>query len=130
MVGLVLEVHAQQLLVAADHAQLHGRLQARIALEVGGDAGFAQQGFEPVARLIVADHAQEAGLRAQCGDVVGDVGGCADALFLARDLDHGHRCFGRDALHRAMPVAVEHRVADHQHARLRRVAVWLEFSWS
>jgi hypothetical protein len=40
-------------------------------------------------RLVVADHAQEAGLRAQRADVVGHVGGGADALFLARDRTTG-----------------------------------------
>ena len=82
-----------------------------------GDAGFAQQGFEPVAGLVVAHDAQEAGARAQRADVVGDVGGGADALFLARDPHHRHRRLGRDAVHRAMPVAVQHGVADDQPCR-------------
>ena len=37
----------------------------------------------------------------------------------------GHRRLGRDAIHRAVPVAVQHRVADHQHACLGRVAAWM-----
>ena len=62
-------------------------------------------------------------------DVVGHVGGGADALFLARDLDHGHRRFGRDAVHRAVPVAVEHGVADHQDARLGELLLaWVHVS--
>jgi hypothetical protein len=118
MVGLVLEVHSQQLLVPADDAQLDGGLEARIAFQVRRDAGFPQQHFQAVAGLVVADHAEETRLRAQRCDVVRDVGSGADALFFARDPDDRDRRFGRDAFDRAVPVAVEHRVADDQHAGL------------
>ena len=42
-------------------------------------------------------------------------------LLLRAEQHHRHRRLGRDARDVAEPVAVEHHVADHQHARLPRV---------
>ena len=62
---------------------------------------------------------QQRGLRAQRCGVARDVGRAAGSLLGARDLDDRHRRFGRDALDLAEPVAVEHHVADDEHARAR-----------
>ena len=83
----------------------------------GVDAAFAEQLHDALARLVVADHAQQARLRAERGGVARDVGGAAQALFLALHMHDRHRRFRRDAVDVAEPVAVEHDVADHQHAR-------------
>lgn len=32
------------------------------------------------------------------------------------DLDHGHRCLGRDPAGRAMPITVQHDIANDQNA--------------
>ena len=92
---------------------------AGIAVERRAHALGREQALERRAGLVVADHRQQRRLRAQRRRVARDVGGAAGALLGARDLDHRHRRLGRDALDVAEPVAVEHHVADDQHARAR-----------
>ena len=118
MVGLFLEVDAQQLLRAADDAQLDDRRQPRVALEQGLDAALAEQGFEPVSVLVVADGGDQARVGAERLDVPGHVGGAAEPLLLLARMDanDGHRRLGRDAVDGAEPVAVEHGVADDEDA--------------
>ena len=118
VVGLLLEIDAQELLRAADHAQLHRRRQPRVALEQRFDAALLDQRLEPVAVLVVADRGEQAGVRAERLDVPGDVGGAAEPFLLLGRMDahDGHRCLGGDAIDRAEPVAVEHRIADDEHA--------------
>ena len=116
--GRVFKIQAQQLLLAADHAQLDRGLELRVAAEAGRDARAGHQGFELVAGFVVADHTEQRGPRAHGHDVVSHIGRAAHAFFLARDTHHRHRGFGRDTVHRAVPVAVQHGVANHQHAGL------------
>ena len=115
----VLEVGAQQLLLAANHAQLDGGFELRVTAQARRDAGLGQQGLELVTGVVVTHHAQKADLRAQRDHVVGHVGTATQAVFLARHAHHGHGGFGADAVHRAVPIAVEHHIADHQHLGLR-----------
>ena len=68
--------------------------------------------------LVAPDHRKQAHLRAERGGVARDVGRAAGALLDAVDLHDRHRRLGRDAADLAEPVAVEHHVADDQHARL------------
>ena len=82
VVGLLLEIDAQQLLRAADDAQLDDRRQSRIALEQRLDAALLEQRLEPAAVLVVADRRQQAGMRAERLDVPGDVGRAAEPLLL------------------------------------------------
>ena len=84
-----------------------------------------EQPLERRAGLVGAGHRQERELRAQRRGVARDVGRPAGALFAARDLDDGHRRLRRDALDVAEPVAVEHDVADDEHARTRRAVAEL-----
>ncbi len=114
----VLKIQAQQLLLAADHAQLDSGLELRIAAETGRDAGSCNQRFQLVAGLVVADHTQQRCTRADGHDVVSHIGRASHAFFLARDPHHRHRRLRRDPVHRAIPVTVQHGIANHQHPGL------------
>src|SRR5690606_12047890 len=49
------------------------------------------------------------------GDLQGHVAGAADAVLGVPHLDHRHRRLGGNPRGAAVPVAVEHQIADHQH---------------
>ncbi len=115
MVRLILEIDSDQLLRATDDAQLDDGVELRIAAQHGGDALLFEQLAQAPRRLVVADHRQQGALRAQRLDVEGHVGSTPEALLLARNAHHRHRRFGRDAIDRAEPIAVEHRITHHQH---------------
>ena len=91
----VLEVEAYQLLLTADHTQLHRGFHLRHrGRKWVGDAGVCNQRFKLVTGFIVTDHRQERSLRAQCHDVVGHVGStrqCAPRF--AGHAHHGNRRF-------------------------------------
>ena len=108
----VLKVHAQQLLLAANDAQLDGGFELAVAAQVRGDAGLGHQVFEQVAGFVIPHHRQQRGMRAQAHDVVGHVGATAQTVFFTRDAHHGHGGFGADAVDSAIPVAVEHDIAN------------------
>ena len=72
-----LEIDAQQLLLAADHAQLDGRRQRRIAMERRRHVFAGEHARERRTRLIVADDGQQRRPRAQRRRVARDVGGAA-----------------------------------------------------
>ena len=113
-----LEIHAQQLLLPADHAQLLGRADRAVAMQPGVDAILLQQPLELAAGIVVADDGEQRSPGAQRGAVVRDVGGAAEAellLFLVHQ-NHRDRRLGRDPLDFAEPVAVQHHVPDDQHA--------------
>jgi len=78
------------------------------------DAVLRQQGLQLGGRIVVADDGEQRALGAQRLDVERDVGSAAQAFFLARDANHRHRRFGRNAVDAAEPVTVEHGVAHHQ----------------
>ena len=113
-----LEIHPQQLLLAAgDDSQLDGGLHAAVMMQPGTNAFALEQGFEPGAGLVRAHDGQQRHLGTQRRRIARDVGRAARALLFVIDLDDRHRRFGRNALDLADPVAVEHGVADDQHAR-------------
>src|SRR6185503_5492370 len=119
------EVDAQELLAAADDAQLLRGGQAAVVVQARVDAHFFQQLLERPAGLVAADHREQARARAELGAVPGDVGRTAQALVFAANQNDGYRSLRRNARHLAEPVAVEHHVADHQHPGLRGVYVFL-----
>jgi hypothetical protein len=102
--------------VTADHAHLHGGGERSIGVQMRADRACADQPLDRAAGVVVAEHGQQPGLRADIGDVARHVGRAAEALVGPVHLDHRHRRLGRDALDLAEPVAVEHRVADDEHA--------------
>ena len=72
-----LEVDAQQLLLAADHAQLDGRRQRRVAQERRRTRSRGEQARERRAGLVVADDGQQRSPARQRCRVARDVGGAA-----------------------------------------------------
>lgn len=114
--GMRLEVAAKHLLLAGHDAQLDGRVERFVELEVRRDALFARKAFERAAGFVVADDAEQGGAAADAGDVDRDVGRAAEALFGAADAHNGNRRFGGDAFGVAKPVAVQHGIARHENA--------------
>ncbi len=117
----LLEVEPDDLLVARQHAQLGDRRQPRRLDPVGFDAMTAQLRRERGRRRIASDDTEQRGLRAQRGEIQGDVGRTTGPRIVATDADHRNRRFRRDALRRTRPVAVEHHVARDEQAGLREI---------
>ena len=78
----------------------------------GGDAGGDERRPQRGRGVIGADQADQARRGAEGADVVGDVGGAAEADLVADVLDHRHRRLRRDALDAPDRELVEHDVAD------------------
>ncbi|MOA38447.1 hypothetical protein D3C78_1601330 [compost metagenome] len=110
---MLFEVHAQQLLLTAQHAHLQRGVQGRVGDQVGMDAGLGGQAANTVASFVRAQHAHQRHLATQRRDVARHVGGAAQAVFTARNAHHGHRGFRRNAFDFTKPVAVQHHVANH-----------------
>jgi len=116
MIRRVLEIDAQQLLLAADHSKFDGGTELGILVQAALDAGVVHQACQALPRLVGTDHRQQRDARTQRRAVARDVRGAARTLFKALDLDHRHRRFRRYARDLAEPVAVQHHVSDHQDA--------------
>ena len=71
---------------------------------------------DPGPGLIVADDPGRKDFSPQRAEVADDVAGPAQNVGLRADLDHLHRGLGRDTLHPAPEVLVEHQIADDQNA--------------
>ncbi|MNC30421.1 hypothetical protein D3C75_787040 [compost metagenome] len=112
------EIDAQQLLVTAHDPQLDDGRLVRDALEHRAHACSLQAVGQAVGGLVLAGDANQRSRRAQGGDVQGNVGRAAGAILDLIDLDHRHWRFRRDTRSTAMPVAVEHDIADHQYRGL------------
>ena len=69
-----------------------------------------------IGRFILTGQAKQNGMGAQSGGVEGHVGGATRALLNVLNLDHGHRCLGRYPAGGAMPIAVQHDIANDQNA--------------
>ena len=108
------EVHAQQLLLAADDALLQGRPPALRHHQIGFDAARLKQTPNGVSGWFVADRADERTSPAKGGHIQRDVGGTAEPVFAALDLHHRNRRFGRDAIGATVDVPVEHDIAYNQ----------------
>ncbi len=110
------KVQTQQLLVARQHAQLgDGRVVGQTN-EVTGDLDAGHLASQGIGGLILTGQTQQHGVGAQRGGVERHVGGATRALLNVFDLDHGHRCLGRDPAGGAMPITVQHDIANDQNA--------------
>lgn len=112
------EIDTQQLLVSAHDPELDdGRLVGN-ALEHRAHPGSLQAIGQAVGGLVLAGDADQRRGCAQRGNVQGNVGRTAGAILDLIDLDHRHWRLGRNTRSTAMPVAVEHDIADHQYRGL------------
>ncbi|MNC85948.1 hypothetical protein D3C83_15730 [compost metagenome] len=114
MARRLLEVHPQQLLAAADHAQLDRGRDAPVAVKLSHNALPREQALEPRAGFVGANHREQAYRRPQRGRVARNIGGAAGTLLDPVDPDDGHWRFRRDPPNVSKPVAVQHHVADYQ----------------
>ncbi|MCY1174269.1 hypothetical protein D9M73_144650 [compost metagenome] len=112
------EIDTQQLLVTAHDPQLDDSRLVRDALEYRTDTGSLQAVGQAVSSLILAGDADQRSRRAQRSNVQGNVGRAAGAILDLIDLDHRDWRFRRNTRSTAMPVAVEHDIADHQYRGL------------
>ncbi len=113
-----LEIHAQQLLMAAHHPQLDdGRLMLD-ALEIGLHTRSRQAVGQTLPRLVLTGHPHQRNRPAQRRNVQRDVRRTTGTVLDLLDLDHRHRCLGRNPRRAAMPVTVEHHITHHQNGGL------------
>ncbi len=104
------------MLVAGKHPQLgDGRIVGQTN-EITGDLDASHLASQGIGGLILTGQAQQHGVSAQCGRVEGHVGSATRALLNVFNLDHGHRGLGRDPAGGAMPIAVQHDIANDQNA--------------
>ncbi len=112
-----LAIGAQELLALGDVAGLHRGLAAALHQQPGLDIGLAaDQPGEVRAGLVVAQHRDEGDGGAERREVAHDIAGATRHRHLARDGDDRDRRLLADPLDRPIDVAVEHRVADDEHA--------------
>ncbi|MNC06758.1 hypothetical protein D3C75_542810 [compost metagenome] len=90
------EVDTQQLLVTAHDPQLDDGRLVRNALEDGPHAGALEAVDQTVGGFIVAGDTDQRSRSPQGGNVQGNVGSTARAVFDVIDLDHRHRCLRRN----------------------------------
>jgi len=108
--GGALEVHAQELLLLPDHAQLDRGRERRVAVEGGAHRRLPASALSSARRLVVADHRKQRRPPAEGVDVARHVAAPPGVL----DPAHEHDRHGRSGEMRstvAEPVAVEHHVA-------------------
>ncbi len=117
--GHALAVGAQHLLGGGDVAGFHRGHPPGLDQDVRLDiAGLGNQLVELAPRRIVADHRDEAGMRAQRLQVAQHIAGAARRAGFAPDAQDRDRRLGRHALDLTVDVVIEHHVADAQDARL------------
>ncbi len=116
----LLEIQPQQLLLAADHAQLGDGGQPGHFLEVAQHIGGAQALLQNAGGLILAGEPHQFRPGPQGGHVERHVGGAAGAVLQFGDAHHRHRGLRRDTPGRAVPISVQHHVAGDQHAGLAK----------
>ncbi len=117
----VLEVEPDELLVAADDAQLGDGGKTGVAVEMALDPGLGESLAQLLRHGILAGDAHQSHPATERTQVVRHVARATGASLLATHVHHGNRRLGRDPLGGTMPVAVEHQVARHQHPRRREV---------
>jgi hypothetical protein len=83
---------------------------------IARDTPFRQDRAHSPTIRVLADQADQIHLTAQRCDVGGDVAGAAQHLPCLLVAQHWHGGLWRDAVDVAGDVAVQHDVADHQHA--------------
>ena len=102
--------------MSADDAQLGDRGMFGRFNQTAVHTVFGEPVSEQRASLVPPNQGDELSDGTERGHVEGDVAGAAGTEFVGFNLDDGDWRFGRDAIGRAMPVTVEHDIADYNHA--------------
>src|SRR3954471_14983823 len=100
------EVNTQQLLLTTDDAQLDGRVQRRIPVQLGIDTVCFQQRLDAGSCFIFSHDGQQSRSSAHGDDVARYVRRTTQTLLGSAYLHHGNRRLGRYALDLAEPVTV------------------------
>ena len=111
----VFKIYAQKLLLPSDDAQFDGSFKLGVTTKIGSDAAFGNQVLQQMAGFIVTYDREQRGLRANAHGIEGYVGASAQTVFFAGDAHHRHRCLGAYTVNSAVPITVEHDIADYQH---------------
>jgi hypothetical protein len=115
-----LAIRAHHLLRVSDDAGLdRGRAAAVPDHAAHVDAALAERAEQPDAGFVVPDHADQDRRGTESGQIGRNVARAAQGVTLALDFDHGHRRFVRDPLDASPDVAIEHEIAQHEHAAPR-----------
>ena len=110
------KVQTQQLLVAGQHPQLGNSREVGQTNEITGHLDASHLASQRIGRFILTGQAKQHGMSAKGGGVEGHVGCATGTLLNVFNLDHGHRRLGGDPTGRAMPVTVQHDIANDQNA--------------
>ena len=125
----VFKIQPEQLLIAAQHPQFgNGRL-AGLAEQFAQHAQSVQFGFQNIRRLIRASDAQHPDVTAQGRNVDCDISRAAGSLFNLFNFNNRNRRFRRHPERRAVPVAIQHDVADDEDAGLFKTGNFRFHGW-
>src|ERR1700676_1976492 len=99
-----------------DEAHLSRRRPSGIANQYAFDSVLLRKlGSQLLARLVLADQADEDAARAERGDVARDIAGAADIALAALHGNDRRRRLRRDPRHLAVDEFVEHEIADAEY---------------
>src|SRR5581483_7055797 len=112
------EIDAQQLLLASDNAQFDRRLQGGVMGQLRIDLGFREQPGERLPRLVLTHHGEQTHRRTQRRSITRDISSPPGTLLHATNAHDGYRRFRRYATDLAEPIAIQHRIARNQNARV------------
>ncbi len=89
-------IDTDNLLVARDHAGLHGGDSRFVGDDAPiGDFRGAHAAAQRAAWFIFADDTEGLYLRAQCGQIRGNIAGAAETFTLLDEIHNRNGCFGR-----------------------------------
>ena len=112
------EIHADQLLTVAQHAQLGDGRTIGNPLEDATHPVRRQQRFQLLRLVVLAGQAQHRGAPAQGRHVQRHIARAARAMFFVLNMHHLHRRFRGNTRAVARPVPIQHYVAHNQHGRI------------
>ena len=115
---ILFEVQTKQLLMLSNHTQFgDGRRHAGYR-EVTQHSRRLQSRTQLLARLVSADDSHQRRRSAQRRNVQRHVAGTARPILAIGDTHHRHRSLRRDPRGLAVPVPIQHQIANHEHSRL------------
>ncbi len=118
--GLLIE--PQQLVMTDHESSLCRSRSPRNDHKMWNDTAACQQAHQFHAIRIVADDADQCRLATKGRDIQRDIRGTSECRASGTGPQHRDRCFRRQAACGPAHVAVEHHVAEHQHARIAKIA--------
>ena len=115
------KVDTQQLLLAAEHTQLHRRANVGIIVQACCHTGIFQQATQRLTGFIRTHDREQRNLPTQCHDITGNVSGTAGSHFFLVHMHDRHWRFWRNAGDFTEPVAVQHDISNNEQTGLREI---------